>query len=103
MTEVFDIPYIEEGVQAGIERASRYGLEASAEVIDNTVRMLLHVIEGWPSELNERFLILFVENTTVAAIARSVHYPEPFPPLGEDDLRAFLAHSAAFFNSFKHR
>jgi hypothetical protein len=90
------------GVQAGVERALRYGLEPRDFLIDETVRPLTYVISSWPEELNERFLVLFVENVIVAAIARSI-YSERFPTFEVDELRAFLAHSAAFFNSFKHR
>jgi hypothetical protein len=103
VTEDFGIPYLEEGVEAGIARAHRYGLEAPDYVIRQMVRLLRLVIVSWPTELDEKFLVLFVENATVAIIARSVNDPDPFSSFGEDDLLAFLAHSAAFFDSFKHR
>jgi hypothetical protein len=66
-----------------------------------------------PDDLHERFIILFAENATIAAIARVALEPQRFEhhgnpestsdPFEEGELMAFLGHSAAFFNSFKHK
>jgi hypothetical protein len=118
VTEVegMPVPGIDEGVEAGRVRAERYELEAPDDVIEGTRNALAHVIEVWPDELHERFIALFAENATVAAIARITYEPwrTEYPieydapaysevPFTRSELLAFLAHSAAFFNSFKHR
>ena len=54
----------------------------------------------WPEQAAPRFQSLFAALTAIAAIAR---YVNKEPELTIDDLRAFLGHSALFFNSFKHR
>jgi hypothetical protein len=111
------VPGIDEGVEAGIARAERYGLEAGPEVIEVTRDTLARALRAWPDELHERFIALFAENATVAAIARSTYEPWRFEyphyhdeseawyaaVFTRDELLAFLAHSAEFFNSFKHR
>jgi hypothetical protein len=68
--------------------------------VEEFVGQLTDVIDSWPEALNERFLVVFVENATVAAIARYVYGADP---LREDDLRAYLEHSAAFLDSWVHR
>jgi hypothetical protein len=111
VTERFGIPYIDEGMQAGVARALRHGLEPPPSWSEETRigEAFMYVISSWPVEeldtgamndLSERFILLFVENVTVAAIARSVYESAP---LEIDDIRAFLAHSVVFFDSFKHR
>jgi hypothetical protein len=118
VTEVSGTQYIDEGIQAAIERAEEYGLDASFELLAFTREALVSVIGDWPDELHERFIVLFAENVTVAAIARDrlehgriarrIEYQEnrgeeSRDPFEEGELLAFLAHSTAFFNSFKHR
>ena len=89
MDEISGIPYIDEGIRAGMERACRYELAIPDEVLsepriaEEFARQLTDVINSWPEHLNERFLVLFVENATVAAIARHVY--EAFP-LQERDM-----------------
>jgi len=111
--------YIDEGIQAAIARAGEYGLEPTDWLVDLTRNALVSVIGAWPDELHERFIVLFAENVMVAATARERLEPgriersmedrrsrrgeESPDPFEEGELLAFLAHSTAFFNSFKHR
>ncbi len=122
MTDVSWIQYINEGMAAALVRADRYGLEPSEWVFELTREALVSVIAAWPGELHERFISLFAENVTVAAIARDRlehgrierriddqayredrEEGEIRDPFEEGELLAFLAHSTVFFNSFTHR
>jgi len=102
LDEMFGIPYIDNGLRAGVERAREDELEVPDEVLYETGLKLEKVIdgEGWSDELDEGFLKSFVAGATVANIARYVNEADP---LQEDDLRAYLEHTVAFYDSFSHR
>jgi hypothetical protein len=89
----------EEGVQIGIDRAGNTGLEIPMDSLVNVRSTLAEALATWPEELSERFVTLFVENITVASIARFAYGDFP---LKVEDIRGFLGHSAAIFNSFRH-
>lgn len=97
----------EAGFSAGVERV-RYHFEGfedrfevSFEVPDDFRNQVYGVLESWPErELSDGFVTLFAESAAVAHIVRIAYNDTP---LNEDELRAFLGHSASFFNSFKHR
>src|SRR5215208_91291 len=77
--EVQGRPGLEEGIRAGIERAQRHDLDVTGMAIDLIGPALESVIANWrfedESELHERFIALFAENATVAAIARVYFEP----------------------------
>lgn len=88
------------GIQMGTSRARRrfqnYNLD-----LDGLSRDRIETVLGWwPLELHEAFVELFIELATTASITRT-HNQEP--PLTEDEVAAYLAHSASFLNSFKHK
>lgn len=95
-----DNPSIDAGVKAGRDRALSNGFETSPEALFEDSQRLQNLIFPSLERVRERFLVLFVENATVAAIARDF-YGEP--PLDNEELMAFFEHLADFLNSFTHR
>jgi thiosulfate/3-mercaptopyruvate sulfurtransferase len=97
------IVVFESGVRRGMDRVERHGLHVSRDQLEHSLVTLRTILESWPiphEVLSRRFVALFVENAVVASSAR-IAYGEP--ALTEAELLAFLGHSVAFFNSFKHR
>ncbi len=96
----FDVLDLKKGLSNGIDRASFY-LEKKLSVEDssNLNTKLAIVFNAYPSELNARFITFFTELVTIAETSR-LNYQEPF--LEKEELKSFLEHSAAFFNSFTH-
>jgi hypothetical protein len=95
---------IDAGYDAGRALAeARFGkmaLVLASSAIAKSHRQLATILTAWPQDLSTDFVRLFAQLHALAAIARSVNDE---PPLTEDDTRAFLAHAASFFNSFKHK
>jgi hypothetical protein len=60
----------DEGVGAGIQRASAYGLDTPVEEIEDTLARSRMEIENWPSHLSGRSQAMFAETVTVASFAR---------------------------------
>lgn len=89
------------GVELALQRARGYGIEVPFDAIveTETLAMMQEVIETWPTSLTSRFQTVFVENVTLATIAR-VRYEDR--PLNHADIRAYLGHSEMLFNSFTH-
>ena len=99
------------GVQAGVTRARRYGLEPRSE----SFRRLAADAVGPPDALPEplavassrmkgdgasaRFAELFAELVTVAVVARHAYGDEP---LQAGQVEEYLDHSYAILNSFRH-
>lgn len=91
---------IDEGISAGMRRAQAV-IDPSIESPGDALRSeILNLFQDWPSDLSSRFVVLYSEMATVAALAR-IHYADV--PLTDQDLRSFLDHSEHFFNSFKHK
>jgi hypothetical protein len=88
------------GVQAGTGRARRRFQNQSLDLDGQSRDTIETVLGWWPLDLHGEFVRLFVELSTMASIARSFNQE---PLLSEDELAAYLAHSASFFNSFKHK
>jgi hypothetical protein len=96
----FDEKDFTEGVSLGTARA-RVKLDDNLLKLSSRRRMLIRgCLDRSSSELNGRFVELFVELTTLALITRS-KYEEP--DLADAELDDFLAHSISFFNSFRHK
>lgn len=91
---------INAGITNGLGRVLPH-FRRQAEYPPDYLRPLLeNVLGSWPGESQDRFILLFAELATVAAIARIANQE---PRLTHDDVNAFLAHSISFFNSFTHR
>jgi hypothetical protein len=91
---------LRQGISNGFARASVFYSVSPQQQGPDIESALTQVLNTWPDEANDRFVQLFAELVTIAATARS-EYQEP--QLSENDLRAFLAVSFSFFNSFTHR
>lgn len=100
----FEVLTLKDGIAAGLARG-REAFPAFAGQLTHAFEeslgdSLWKVLMQWPVEAHPRFVFLFAELSAIAAVARAVNQEAP---LSEDDLRSFLGHSFAFFNSFKHR
>lgn len=95
---VIDPAVVKQGLDAGYARIEKaLGVQrAQLGFVDSKIR---DVLASWPLQLSDRFVVLFSELVMVAAAAR-VKYKEP--QLREDEIRAYLAHSAFFLNSWGH-
>jgi len=91
---------IKRGISHGIERAGKEVKGAERELGDEVHKFIYETLNRWPSELSPRFVALFSELATIAALSRQQYQ---HPALGEDDLNAYLGHSILFFNSFRHK
>jgi hypothetical protein len=91
---------VNNGVKMGTQRARQHFQNLSLN-LDGQSRDLIETILGWwPNDLHDDFVELFIELATLASITR-ISNQEPL--LTKDELAAYLAHSASFFNSFKHK
>jgi hypothetical protein len=104
MREAMD-DFFSERVESGLDRAAEYGLELpDREEVEESFWLLRDVIENHPDRASwseDRFVGPFVESATLAIVAR-VRY-EPENPLSDEDMRAYLEHTAWVFNSFSHK
>jgi hypothetical protein len=99
------------GVQAGIERASRHGLEARPDLLGRLTVDPVPSADELPEALAEakrlmsqgdvsdRFTELFAEMVTVAVVARHAYADAPLQP---SEIETYLDHSFSIFNSFRH-
>jgi len=91
---------VTDGVKMGTDRVRRHFQNFSLD-LDGRSRDRIETILGWwPHDLHDDFVKLFVELATLASITRVENHE---PLLTEDELAAYMAHSASFFNSFKHK
>ncbi|MDT0501755.1 MULTISPECIES: hypothetical protein [unclassified Halomonas] len=97
---VTDQKAIEAGIDAGIGRSNEFLGSVPQMDFDEFRNELDSIFMAWPEELSPRFLALFSELAIIAAISRAKY---EHPALTRDDLVAYLAHSASFVNSFKHK
>ena len=91
---------VNNGVTSGTRRARNRFQHLSLDLDSQSRHRIETVLGWWPKDLHGAFVKLFVELATMASIAR-VKNQEPI--LTEDELAAYLAHSASFFNSLKHK
>jgi len=96
---VIDNDSISQGLEAALQR-TRDRFDVSRGRIDDAGPVLVRVLEAWPAEAHPRFVTLFVELWAIAVIARIANGE---PPLTEPQIRDFLGHCSAYFNSFKHK
>jgi hypothetical protein len=96
-TGVYSRDPFAEGVWAGLARCAREGLAAPREDIDGQLDLLRGVLA--PADASERFVALFAEMATIAAVARFT-YEEV--PIDADQMNDYLERSFGFFNSFRH-
>jgi hypothetical protein len=89
----------EEGVEAGIQRASAYGLDTPVQEIGETLDRSREEIARWPSHLSGRSQAMFAETVTVASFARL--QAEDSQP-GPVTLRTFLSVLAGILNCLAH-
>ncbi|TAK96498.1 MAG: hypothetical protein EPO07_14460 [Verrucomicrobia bacterium] len=91
---------IKNGIQAGLTRSLPHFRGKIDRQPDYLYSLLENALRSWPEDSQDRFVNLFAELTTIAAVARVANQE---PQLTMDDVRAFLGHSIAFFNSFTHK
>lgn len=91
---------LQQGLALGVSQSRAAFGRAPDAIPELTASHLRSALSEWPEQAHSRFQILFAALTGLAATARVVNEE---PELTLDDLRAFLGHSALFFNSFKHR
>ena len=92
-----NIDDVKQGISMGIRQAQTE-IEGLDQQLDEKVFSLIHTtLNKWPSPLTTRFVVLFSQLSTIAALSRK-HYNHP--ELTEDDLNAYLALSILFFNSY---
>jgi hypothetical protein len=89
----------EEGVEAGIQRASAYGLDTPVQEIEDTLARSQEEIGKWPSHLSGRSQAMFAETVTVASFARL--QAEDSQP-GPVTLRTFLSVLEGILNCLAH-
>jgi hypothetical protein len=95
----FEYDAISKGLDAAFER-TKERFDVNRGQIDEVQRPLIGVLESWPGEAHRRFVTLFAELWAIAAIARLANGE---PALTEEQIRDFLGHSFAYFNSLKHK
>jgi hypothetical protein len=88
------------GIQNGLNRVQPHFELKARRSPEYLPSLLTEVLGRYPEECQDRFVLLFAELATIAAVARVANQE---PPLTRDDLTAFLANSIYFFNSFTHR
>jgi hypothetical protein len=74
-------------------------LEVEAERLEETAVHLQQVVDAWPFQLSGPFVTLVSGVVGAAAAAREAN---DYPPLSEDELIGYLAHSASILDSLKH-
>jgi hypothetical protein len=99
------------GVQAGVARASRYGLEARPDLLARLAADPVRLPDDVPealaeakrlmsqSDVSDRFTELFAEMVTVAVVSRHAYADAP---LQASEIETYLDHSFSIFNSFRH-
>ena len=100
MVMYFDPVDFDSGIKLGTDRARSKLNDPGLSLSPTSRNQIRRVLNGWPHDVNGRFVELFVEMATLASVVREV-YSEP--PLIDDEVQSFLAYSSSFFNSFKHR
>jgi hypothetical protein len=96
----FDENDFDQGIELGTNRA-QVKLENSGLFLPRRGRRLIREsLERYQSDLNGRFVELFVELATLASITRQ-EYDEA--ELTGAQMDEFLEYSILFFNSFTHR
>jgi len=96
----FDENDFEQGIELGTSRA-QVKLENRGLFLGRRGQALIRdSLERFPSDLNGRFVELFVELATLASITRQ-EYDEP--ELTGAQMDEFLEYAISFFNSFTHR
>jgi hypothetical protein len=91
-----------EAFQSGVRMAAeRFGLRAPeyGNALEETSSQLQSAVEKWPFEVSSRFIQYIGEIIGVAAVAREVN---GYPKLTQDQIVAYLAHSADILDSLKH-
>ena len=88
-------------VRRGIDRLQARFRDRFNGSVDHEVvyRYAQEAVEGWPETLSPDYLALLIESLTVAVVARQLYDERP---LDLAEVRAYLAHSVSFFNSFVH-
>jgi hypothetical protein len=91
---------IEQGYAAGVRRAQDFGLLATvdmstAEAVRSSLSMAIPLLRE--REASPRFVALFSELVTVAALARVVNAE---PPLGYTDIDEYFHSTLRFTNSW---
>jgi len=89
----------EEGVEAGIQRASAYGLGTPGPEIEDVLDRSREEIAKWPSHLSGRSQAMFAETVTVASFAR-LQAGDSQP--GPVTLRTFLSVLEGILNCLAH-
>jgi hypothetical protein len=94
----FDDKNVHNGIYAAMTRAGNWGFKppwdekADADLVGDA-------LSAWPYSLHPRFIELFAENVSTAAVARRIN-DEPL--LTRSDVMAFLAVDSWFKNSWQH-
>jgi len=104
----FDEQALGKGMAQGFERAAstipttrHNSATVDSQFRERTEKLVGDVLKEWPDEdYASRFIEVFSE---MVAIAAAVRLQNNEPSLSRTELYAYLAHSAAFFNSFKHQ
>lgn len=91
--------FVDEGMTAAFAR-TRERFEVEPGRIAGLLPQVINVLEDWPAEAHPRFVALFVELWAIAETARMANGE---PQLRRAEIRDFLGHCFAYFNSFKHR
>jgi len=93
----------EDAINRGVENAfqrTRQRFEINERRILDSQYRLVEVLESWPGEADPRFVTLFAELWAIAEVARLANGE---PKLVNEEIRDFLGHCFAYFNSFKHK
>jgi hypothetical protein len=91
---------IEEGIAAGLRRASVYFPNVPVEVINEEFRDdMWRLFNSWP-DMSPRSISFYVETATVASISRAIYNDSR---LTRDDHESFLERFKYFLNSWTHR
>jgi hypothetical protein len=88
-------------VQRGIDRLqAKFQNLFDGEVNhDEVYYYAQQAVDGWPDALSPEYVGLLIESLTIAIAARRLNDE---PSLDTAEIRAYLAHSVSFFNSFVH-
>ncbi len=94
----------EEELYAGFESGRQFadafaGLKAEPESIKETQAQFQALVDMWPLPLSGPFVTLVSGAIGAAAAARLAN---DYPALTQDQLAAYLAHSADILDSLKH-
>jgi hypothetical protein len=88
-----------EGVNAGLGRAERYGLDVSRDALEEPLALCRAVLESRLETISARSAELYAELVTIASVSRRVYEHET---LTRAEIENYLEHSLEFWNSWSH-